>query len=195
MKKLYLSIVTLLLIISVFAQDVDRKRPASVGISFFVSDFVAGTQIKNNGLAHAIRNNNLFNTSNFNAGFGVSYLKGLRNQIDFVGNLGGSFVDYPVPNKTATGNESFLLEATASLNLKLLPDNYWVVPYVDLGLGISRFSSYYAAMVPIGFGLQLNLSEEFFISLNSQYKVPITENGTSYLNHSLTFYSVLGKKK
>lgn len=195
MKKLILSIVTILLVVSVSAQSNDYRRPASIGLSFFVNDFTTAAQIKKDGLGSVLRNKDLFRSRRLNAGIALNYLKGLSNQVDFVGTLGGSFVDYPVPNLPPTGRNRFLTEATANLNIKLLNDNYCVVPYADFGVGVSKYTSHYAAFAPIGIGFQINLAEEVFFTLNSQYRLPITEAAASYLFHSLTFYGVLGKKK
>lgn len=194
MKKLILSIFTLLLVVSVFAQT-DRRRPSSLGVSFFVNDFQTAADIKKNGLGSVIRAKNIFKSERLNPGLSLNYLKGLSNHIDFKASLGGSFVDYPVPNTVLLGKESFLLEATAGLNLKLLSDNYWVVPYADLGLGVSKYLSHYAAFAPLGAGLYINFSENAFITLGSQYRLAVTETAASYLHHGITVYGVLGKRK
>lgn len=196
MQKLILSFLTLFLFVTAFAQTNDYRRPTSIGISFFLSDFQTAAEIKKNGLGSVIRSKNLTRTGRMNPGLALNYLKGLSNNIDFAATLGGSFVDYPVTNQVSNGsNKNFLLDATANLDLKLLPDNFYVVPYIDLGVGISKYSSSYAAFAPIGFGLQFNLSEDAFFTLNSQYRVKITESAASHLYHSLTFYAPIGQKK
>ena len=84
------------------------------------------------------------------AGLGISYLKGLSNNLDFVGNLSGAFVRYPVPGKATDNNPSLLLEGTATANLKLVSDNYWVSPFLTLGAGASKYKGYYGAFIPCG---------------------------------------------
>lgn len=195
MKKLILSILTVLLIVNVFAQSGDHRRPASFGVSFFVNDFKSAAEIKKNGLGDYLKAGNLFNKDRFGPGMAINFLKGLSDHVDFSGTLGASFVNYPIPNKPSSGNQKILLETTASLNLKLVNDNHWVVPFADLGVGISRYTSYYAAFAPLGAGVQVNISEDVFFNLNMQYRLPITENAAAHLYHSITFYSVLGKKK
>jgi hypothetical protein len=195
MKKFILSIFTLLLVVSASAQSNDYRRPGSIGVSFFLSDFQSAAEIKKNGLGSVIRSKNLTRTGRMNPGLAFNYIQGLSNHVDFSASLGASFVDYPIPNQTSTGNKKFLLETTANLNLKLLTDNFWVVPYVDLGVGISKYTSHYAAIVPMGVGLQFNLAEDAFFTINSQYRVPVTESAASHLYHALTFYGVIGQKK
>jgi OOP family OmpA-OmpF porin len=195
MKKLILSIITLFLFVSAFAQNGDYRRPASLGIGFFLNDFTTAAEIKKNGLGNVIQAKNLFRTNRFNAGVSVNYLKGLSNHVDFVGTLGGSFVDYPIPNLPPFSANKFLAEATANLNLKLLSDKYWVVPYLDFGLGASKYTTHYAAFAPVGLGIQFNIVDEFFVTLNSQYRIAVTDAAAAHLYHSFTIYSVIGKKK
>lgn len=195
MKKLILSVVTILVVVSVFSQSDDYRRPASIGVSFFVNDFTTAAQIKKNGFGSVIRNRDLLRSERLNAGLTLNYLKGLSNHVDFLGTLGGSFVDYPIPNLPRLGKNKFLTEATASLNIKLLSDNFWIVPFADFGLGVSKYTSHYAAFSPMGVGAQINLTDEVFFTINSQYRVPITEAAAAHLYHSLTFYGVIGQKK
>ena len=194
MKKLFLSAITILFVVNIFAQS-DSRRPTSLGLSFFVNDFTTAAQIKKYGIANVFKNKDAFRSSRFNAGVAINYLKGLTSHIDFLGSLGGSFVDYPIPNMPLSGSSKFLVEASASINAKLLSDNYWVVPYVDLGVGASKYQSHYAAYTPLGVGLQVNLADEAFFTINTQYAVAITESAASHLIHSVTFYGVIGKKK
>ncbi len=195
MKKLILSIISILLIVTVFAQSNDHRRASSIGVSFFVNDFATAADIKMNGLGSVLRAKNLLRSNRFNAGLAINYMKGLSNHVDFVGTLGGSFVDYPIRNLPPFSSNKFLAETTTSLDIKLLSDKYWVVPYVDFGLGVSKYTSHYAAFAPLGAGVQFNLAEEVFFTINTQYRIPITEAASTHLYHSLTFYGVVGKKK
>jgi hypothetical protein len=195
MKKLLLAIITMFMVANVFAQSTDHRRPASVGISFFVSDFVTAAEIKKYGLSYSLRNKNLLRSKRFNPGVAVNYVKGITDHIDFNSGLSASWVDYPIPNTAPFSRNNLLLDLAADLHIKLLNDNYFVVPYADLGLGVSKYTSHYAAFAPFGFGLQFNIVDEAFITLNTQYRVPVTSNAASHLVHSLTFYGVLGSKK
>ena len=194
MKKLILSFFAILLIISVFGQT-DRRRPTSIGISFFLNDFKTAADIKNSGFGRVIRDKNLFKSDRQNPGLALNYLKGLTNHVDFAASLGGSFVDYPLPTSSTAGRNKFLLEATANFNLKLLTDNFWVVPFADAGVGVSKYLSHYAAFAPLGAGFQFNVGQETFFTINSQYRLAVTDKAASHLYHSLTIYGVIGKKK
>lgn len=193
MKKLILSIFTLLLFFGSFAQTTDYRKPSSLGVSFFLSDFQTASDLKTLGISQVINAHNLFKTNRMNPGVALTYLKGLSNHVDFSGTLGGSFVSYP--NFSSSGNSNFLLEATASVNAKLLTDHYWVVPFVDLGIGASKYLNHYGAIMPLGVGLQINLVDEAFVILNTQYRVPVTENTAAHLYHSIGIAGVIGKRK
>ena len=196
MKKLILSVLTVTLFASsAFAQNDDYRKRSTLGVSFFLSDFQTAADIKKNGLASVIRSKNLFRTGRMNPGLALSYLKGLANHVDFAASLGGSFVNYPIPNVPPFSNNNFLMEATAGVNAKLLSDNYWVVPFADFGVGASRYLSHYAAFIPIGFGIQINLFDEAFIIINSQYRLPVTEQAASHLYHSIGIAGNIGKAR
>lgn len=195
MKKLILSLITITLLISAFAQKADYRKRSAIGVNFFLSDFQTAAEIKKNGLGSVIRANNFFKTERMNPGLALSYLKGITNHLDFAASLGGSFVDYPIPNASLTGTKNFLLEATGGVNLKLLSDNYWFVPFVNVGVGASKYLSHYAAFMPVGFGVQINFFDEAFLILNTQYRVPVTEQAASHLYHSIGIAGNIGKPR
>jgi OOP family OmpA-OmpF porin len=195
MKKLMLSFVSIMLFASSFSQTADYRKPSTLGVSFFLSDFQTAADLKKSGLSSVIKSKNLFRTGRMNPGLALTYLKGLSNHVDFSGSLGGSFLSYPVPNQPASSSNNFLLEGTANFNIKLLSDQFCFVPFADLGLGASKYLGNYSAFLPIGLGVQINLFDEAFIVLNSQYRTPVTENAASHLYHSITLAGVLGKKK
>ena len=138
-----------------------------------------------------------FKRDRLEPGIAISFLKGLSNHVDFIGTLGGSFVNYPESNSlvTSSTNDNFLVEATASVNVKLLSDNYWIVPYADLGVGASKYQSSYAAFIPVGIGLQINLFDEAFVLINSQYRFEVTDKAARHLYHSLGITGRIGKQR
>jgi outer membrane protein OmpA-like peptidoglycan-associated protein len=193
MKKIILSFLAFALIINSFAQE-DYKKLPSLGLHLFFTDFKTAAELRNGGLATVIRNKDWTKTSRMTAGLALSYMEGLSNHIDFVATASGFFADYPVPNKASTGIK-FLLDVTAAANLKLLSDKYAVSPYLSLGAGVSKAGGYYGAFIPAGVGLQINIFDESFIMLNSQYRIPVTENVAYHLYHSIGFAGALKKRK
>src|SRR5687768_2097547 len=96
-------------------------RPSSIGISFIFNDFQTVQRIRSSSLSTVIREKQIGKIKDMSPGFAASYFKGLTNHIDFAGTLGGSFVENALAN-TNTSGDNFLIEADASLHLKMLPD-------------------------------------------------------------------------
>jgi outer membrane protein OmpA-like peptidoglycan-associated protein len=195
MKKILLSFLSLSAILSSFGQNDYKKSPA-IGVHFVLNDFNTAASLRNSSLSNVINSKIWKKTNQMSAGMALSYIQGLSNNVDFAATLSGSFLNYPVPNKPQiTAENNLLLEAVATGNLKLLSDKYWISPFVTGGLGASKYKGYYAAILPVGVGLQVNLFDETYILVNSQYRIPITENGAYHFYHSIGIAGNIGKKK
>ncbi|MEO8569216.1 MAG: OmpA family protein [Ginsengibacter sp.] len=195
MKKLILLFIITSFFITSYAQNESYKKTRGLGVSFILNDFETASDIRSSGLVNVIKAKNLFNTKRQHAGMAINYLSGLSEHVDFIASLEGSFLDYPIKNQPAFNENTFLLESTASVNLKLLTDKYWVTPYIDLGIGASNYKKYFAAFAPVGLGLQINFFREGFILLNSQYRIPVTENASYHFTHSVGIVSNIKEKK
>jgi hypothetical protein len=195
MKKLFLLLFFTAFLASAFAQDDTYKKGNALGISFFLNDFKTASEIRSMGIVSVFNNHNFFKTSRMNPGIGINYLGGLSNHVDFMATLGGSFVDYPIQNVAPFGKNNLLLETTASVNLKLLTDEYWVVPFIDLGVGASKYKKYFAAFMPVGVGLQLNIEDAAYLLINSQYRIAVTQNASYHFYHSIGIATNISKEK
>lgn len=195
MKKILLLLITLIYFVSSFSQKPDYKKGHAIGFSFFLNDFKTASDIRNNGIVSVFKVHDFFKTSRMNPGLSINYLSGLSNHVDFIATLGGSLGDFPIQNGASSGKSNFLLESTAGLNLKLLTDHYIVVPFIDLGVGASKYKKSYAAFIPIGVGLQVNIANKVYLIVNSQYRVGITENASYHLYHSFGIASTISGKK
>jgi OOP family OmpA-OmpF porin len=184
MKKIILSIITLIVCTITYGQN-DYKKLPSLGISFFFNDFQTASELRSKGLSNVIKDKDWSNTDRMIPGLSLSYIQGISNKFDFAATLSASFGEYPVPNKVSVTEQRLILEAVVTGNLKLLSDKYYIDPYITLGVGASKYKGYYAAFMPIGVGMQVKLTESVFFVANSQYRVPITENGAYHLYHSL----------
>ena len=88
-----------------------------------------------------------------------------------------------------------MLEGDASLNIKMLGEDYWVSPYAIVGIGASKYRNYYGAFVPLGLGLKVNFFDEANLFFNTQYRVPVTNETSNYhLMYSFGIAGVIGKK-
>ncbi len=195
MKKILLSLFALYFLApSSFSQD-DEILPRSIGVSFFMNDFVSPARIRTTSLTQVLSTKSMARLREMNPGLSINYYKGLRKHVDFTASIGGSFVKYPMPNRTFL-KDNLLLEASTSVNLKMTSEKYLVQPYITLGLGGHKYRSYYGAFMPLGLGLKFNILDQTHIFITSTYRVPITVETSNYhLQHSIGFAGRLGKKK
>lgn len=194
MKRILLSFFALVSLTNTYAQN-EYKKPASLGVHFFFNDFTTASEIRTSSLVDVLKADNWYKTSRMSPGLALSYIQGLSNHADFAATLSGSFVDYPVPGKPAFLTKDLLLELAVTANLKLTSDKYAVSPFLTLGAGASKYKGYYGAFIPAGLGLQFNLWDEAFLLINSQYRIPITENAAYHLYHSFGVAGPLGPVK
>src|SRR5574338_93134 len=196
MKKILTAVfICTLLIQAAYGQQDDEIRPPALGISFTLYDFISPSRIRSTSLNHVLANHQMAKIRDMSPGLTITYFKGLAKHIDFAGSLGGSFLDYPMANKSFFSN-NFLLTADAQLNFKMTTEKYWVQPYITAGLGAHTYKGYYGAYIPMGLGLKVNLDDEVHIFLTTQYRAPVTTETSSYhFYHGLGFAQVLGSKK
>lgn len=193
MKKVLASLLTICLLSSAaFSQG--KIRPQALGISFIMNDYTTAQRIRSGSINQVIRDDQWSKFNAMSPGLAITYFKGLKSHLDFAGTLAASFVNYSLPEKSFT-NDGFLLEADASVNLKILDESYWVIPYLSAGLGASRYRVYYGAFVPLGAGFRINLFDEASINIGTQYRVPVTAETSGYhFMYSIGISGVLGKK-
>ena len=196
MKKTLSLVFSFFLLFHSFSQDTEKKsyvrRPA-LGISFLFNDYITPQRIRTHSLSSVIANKQKAKFNEMETGIAVSYFRGLNNHMDLVTTLAGSFADYAVGSENSIDSR-LLLEADASINIKLLTEKYWITPYASLGAGISKYGSYYGALIPLGLGLKLNLFDEAHFFVNSQYRIPVTTNTSNYhFLHSIGIAGVIGK--
>lgn len=186
-------IVSCLLSTNIFAQD-KPIRPAALGVSFIMNDFNTAQRIRNGSLSQVFRDKSWSKFKEMSPGLALTYFKGLKPNVDFAGTLAASFVNYPLRNKPAGSSDALLLEGDVSANFKLLDESYWVTPYVTAGVGASKYRGYYAAFLPVGLGIKVNLFDEAAVFLGSQYRIPVSyETGNYHFIYSFGISGVIGK--
>jgi OOP family OmpA-OmpF porin len=194
MKNL-LAAITFLCFLStnVFAQG-QPVRAKALAISFIMNDYTSAQRLHTTTPILLFRDKQWAKFSEMSPGLALTYFKGLRSHLDFAGTLAASYVNYSLPNKAAFSNDGFLLEADASIQLKLLSEQYLLTPYLSAGAGASKYRSYYGAFIPVGAGLKVNIFDEASIFLSSQYRVPVTtQTATYHLMYSFGIAGVIGK--
>ena len=201
MKKIIMSFIAMGLFASAFAQTTTapsyKKRP-TLSVNFFLKDFKTPDAIGSTSLANVLNNNTWAKVSDMSPGLNIQYFEGLSEHFDFMATLGGTFVDYPFLGRPKLGQDKFLLELDANLNVKLLSDKHFFVPFLSAGVGASMYGgNYFGAYIPVGAGFQFNLgNSESFLFTQFTYKVPVTTATNNYnFNYSLGFGSPLTEKK
>ncbi|HET6995802.1 MAG TPA: OmpA family protein [Chitinophagaceae bacterium] len=163
-----------------FGQD-DEIRPAAIGISFFLQDFATAERIRSTSLSSVMANKKWAKPKEMAPGIAIHYFKGLTKRVDFAGTLAGSFVKYPFPKHTPFTDDNFLLAADASVQLKLVPESFWVQPYLNVGVGGHMYKgSYFGAFIPLGAGFKINFYDDAHLFFNTQYRVPVTNETSNY---------------
>jgi hypothetical protein len=194
MKNVLAALIFLCVVCTNVSAQTKPIRPEALGISFIMNDFTTPQHIRSGSLAAVLRDKQFSKFKEMSPGLAVTYFKGLKSYLDFAGTLAGSFVEYPLRNKSVQSNsEAFLLEVDGSVNLKLLDERYWMTPYVSAGLGASKFKGYYAAFIPLGLGFKVNLFDEAAIFFGSQYRVPVTETANYHFMYNVGISGVIGK--
>lgn len=202
MKKLLFSLIAMGLSAGLFAQDpvmTSYKKRPTLGLTFLLKDMTTADLIDHTSLANVLGNGKWTKLRDMNLGVGLHYYEGLQDKIDFEAGLDASYVKYPISYNAgvAPQNDSrLLLEASAGLNFKLLTDNYFVVPYFHLGIGVSMYGgTYFAAYVPTGLGLQIKLAEGTFVNTMFGYNAKISPLATNHLTYSLGIASPIRDRK
>ncbi|MGB8194535.1 MAG: hypothetical protein WCF67_21565 [Chitinophagaceae bacterium] len=200
MQKIYgVCLACMLLSVFTYAQNEsseDYTRGPAIGVYFFLNDFKTASEIRATSLNSVLDKKQFGKVKEMSPGLAITYMKGISNNLDYAITASGSFVDYALQNRgTTTGSEKFLLEVDAMVIGKMFTDRYWFVPNIQIGVGASKYGSYYGAYLPAGLGLQLNFFNEAYLVINSQYRIPITETSQYHFYHSLGIVGNLGKKQ
>ncbi len=201
MKKIILSLLVVCFANVAFAQTTTapsyKKRP-TLSVNFFLKDFKTPDLIGASSLQSVLNNKKWAKASEMSPGLSIGYFEGLSEHVDFMANLGGTFVNYPFLGRPKLNQDKLLVELDANVNLKLLSDKYFFVPFLSAGVGASMYGgNYFGAFIPVGGGFQFNLGNaESFLFTQMSYRIPVTTATNNYnFNYSIGFGSPLVEKK
>lgn len=173
----------------------DYTRGATIGVQFILNDFKTAKDIRATSLSTVLDKRQFGKIKEMAPGLAIFYMKGINNHLDYSITAAGSFVDYNLQNRIESqGSDKFLLEVDASVIGKMVTDKYWLIPTVNLGIGASKYGSYYGAFIPAGVGLQVNFFDEAYVLFNSQYRIPVTETSNYHFYHSIGIAGTINKK-
>lgn len=196
MKKILASLFAVFLLLPAsFGQTNENVRPASLGVSFFMNDFTTAQRIRTTSLSDVLSDKKWAKFREMTPGIAISYFQGLTPKVDFAGTLAASYESKPFGDGQSFASDDLLLQADASIQLKMVTEDYWVQPYASIGLGAQKYKGYYGAFIPVGVGIKLNLYDEAAIFINSQYRIPVTTATSGYhFFYSIGVAGVIGKK-
>ena len=195
MKKLLFSLIVIGMAVSANAQTTPisyKKRP-SIALNFQLQDVTTARLIGAGSPSSVITNNQWTKIKDQDPGMSFQYIEGLSDYVDLQVSVGASFVKYPFRAKSGLAvptAKRFLLETDVAINVKLLKDNYLVVPYFTIGAGASMYGgTYFAAYAPIGLGMQFKLGNDNFLRTNIVHKTFMSTFASNYLSYNIGFVS------
>ncbi len=174
-----------------------QVKPGTLVIHFGFQDFTTPQRIKGSSMGSVTGNKQWAKMGEQSPALGISYVQGISNYFDVSANYFLASVDYPFRDDTRQYGTDYLLhELDASVQMKLLPDNHFFVPYLSAGIGASAYyGGRFDAFMPLGAGVQLKLGSGTFIFSNFQYRVPVTERASSHFLSSIGIGTAIGKAR
>ena len=195
MKKTIFSIVAILIMANSFSQTTSSPRDPSLGIGFFLKDFLTPVNIRTYSFGKVLSNGNYAKPSDMSFGIDAHYYQGLTRHIDFKGSVGGCFSKFGYTPNNLSDQENFVLDLTGQINLKLLTDKAIINPYVTGGLGLTEFNtSYLFGSLNGGAGFEINVSNNTFFYIQTVYDFVVTHKNVDNLNYSIGYAEPLTKK-
>lgn len=180
--------------VTMFGQEKSYKQPATLGIHFVFTDFTTAQLIRSSSLSSVLKDGRFGKLKDMSQGLALSYGKGLSETFDFSSTIVGSFLSYPFRDNPGSGSDYLLLEADASVRGKMLSDKYWFIPYVQVGVGVSKFQGYWGTFIPAGVGIQVSFFGEAYLVINSQYRIAVSEAANYHFIHSIGLVGNIGKQ-
>ena len=195
MKKLLFSLIVIGMAVSATAQTTPisyKKRP-SIGFHFQLQDVTTAALIGAGSPSSVMTNNQWTKIKDLDPGMSFQYVEGLSDYIDLQVNVGASSVRYPFRAKSGIAVPSakrMLLEADVAVNVKMLKDNYFLVPYFTIGAGASMYGgTYFATYAPIGVGMQFKLGNDNFLTTNFVHKTAMSTLATNHFTYNIGIVS------
>ena len=199
MKKILFSLIVFSFALAASAQDGSNVKKPSIALRISALDFTTARDINVNTLGGVLNNRTWAKLGDATPSIGLQYFKGLTSNIDFMANLDFASLQYPFYVSSSihipTGKKLYTA-FDANVNFKMLSDDYKVVPYVTLGVGVGVAANvYYTPYAPAGFGLQIKANKGSFININSTYRAEMAQLTKSHFSHGVSYSMPLKLKE
>ena len=195
MKRIICLSLLACLVPRLFAQISQEKKLSTLVFHSFYNDFKTTQLMRTTSVLSVLDKGQWSNIGSMQMGFGFNYLKGISKKMDAIITIDGSSTDYLFKNGSNNGSSKFLLDANATLNIKLLADSQKLVPYFSFGAGLSSYNRKTGFYIPSGVGIQFNLFNEAYILTNIQYRLALTSTVNDHFYYSIGIGTNIGKKK
>jgi outer membrane protein OmpA-like peptidoglycan-associated protein len=188
MKRLFyalLILVTIGMSTSLSAQTSEYKN--GITYKFLAHDYLAPISGK------------YFKVDDFTYGAEVGYHRFLNNSLNVGFPLRLSVLDFPV-NDSVFSQDRLGASLDAVLTYKfnngyILKEDFFLAPYVFAGLGgkyVDLVDQNWDAEVPVGLGLNIKLAKQFYLQLQTEYRVSLIQSKDN-MAHSAGFLFLWGK--
>jgi OmpA-OmpF porin, OOP family len=130
-------------------------------------------------------------------GLALHFQNNLSRRFDYSITLAGSFLEFP-DNKNGSNfgdKKQLLLENDFALRVRVLKSPALFNPYVLTGAGWSQYDNRYGIYVPVGVGIQVNMTQDLFLLVNSQYRVAVTAEQPHHFFHSIGIAGAINRRK
>ena len=195
MKTIILSVAAFFIMACAVAQSMpDNPRDPSLGVGFFLKDFVTPLNIRTTSFSKVLSTHNYGKPADMSLGVDVHYYQGITSHIDLRGTLGGYFAKYGVTPNTIAEKEQFGLDLKAQLNFKLFTDNVFFNPYLTGGFGVTDFNSgNFYENGNAGAGFEFNIGKGTFFYIQTVYDFQINHKALDNLNYSIGYAAPIFK--
>ncbi len=195
MKKLLFSLIVIGLAVTASAQTTPisyKKRP-SIGFHFQLQDVTTPGLIGAGSLSSVFTNNQWTKIKDLDPGMSFQYIEGLNEYVDLQVSIGAASVRYPFRSRSGVAvptAKRLLLETDVAINVKMLKDKYFVVPYFTIGAGASMYGgTYFATYAPIGLGMQFKLGNDNFLTTNFVHRTAMSTLASNHFTYNIGIVS------
>ncbi|OLY92609.1 hypothetical protein BUE76_12450 [Cnuella takakiae] len=166
-------------------------RPANFGFGISLFDFTTASRIRQNSLSSIINSKQGAKIDDMAPGVSISYVKGIQPRLDFAASFSYASGRVYLQQSPNTARSSSFVVADASVQAKLLPEGFFMNPFVSGGVGVTVTQGYYGAILPLGAGFRFQITDEAAITLQSQYRVAVTESAGYHFVHGISIFGKL----
>lgn len=182
-------------LINAVAQDSLQIKKPTIGFHFFYNDFKTAQLINSASLSNVLKNKLWTKPSNMQGGFGIDYIQGLNKNLDFIGSVNGSWVDYLLPGNTLFGSSNLLLDFNTGVHLKMFSDKHTFSPFLIAKADYSTYKNLHGFSIAPGAGLQMNIFKDIFILATIEYRSALSQNLSNQLYYSVGIATNIGIKR